>query len=576
MRWEFVDDLTDSTGTVHGELHGDARLGTGGLVVDGRSGYVSTGLISTALEGKTLREKTLAAWVTIRDLKKLEGGVIALENPDEGIVDAVVYGWGGTRRWVGGSHSTERLATFSGVEESANDPGRVHVALVYFGDGMVACYRNGERDGEAFRTDGPLTFEAGQTRILFGARQTPAGRDRLFDGVIHQASVYDRALGAEEVAAAASDFFTDEDAIVLRLDVAQRARRAALRAQIDKLSTIDTDPERAHTYCVVAIQPTEPTRIQDRGNPATLGEVVEPGGLACVSELEPGFGLPPDGPEGPRRVKLAEWITDSRNALFARTIVNRLWHYHFGVGMVSSPNDLGFSGGRPSHPKLIDYLASRLIESGWSLKALHELIVTSSTWQQSSRYRESPAAIDADNRLLWRKKRTRLEAEILRDAILDVSGQLNTQVGGPSYQDFKTFVFNSQFYEVIDAVGPEFNRRTVYRMGLRAGRHPLLDAFDCPDPSVAAPRRAVTTTPAQSLSLMNNSFVLRMAEHFAERVSDEVGTAAGAQIDRVFELAYGRGASDDDMESGRAFVETHGLAAFCRIVFNSNEFLYVD
>ena len=576
MRWEFFNSLTDSTKTVHGELHGDARLEPNGLVIDGVTGYVTTSPITTGTEGRAIDEKTLTAWVTIKDPNDIGGGVIALENPDEGIVDALVYGWARKRRWAGVGHTNERIATFAGVEEPAKNPERVHVALVYSRDGTVTCYRNGEQYGVPFRNKSLLTFEAGQTRLLFGVRQTPANHNRILEGLIHQASVYDRALAPEEVAAAAADFLIDEDMIIARLNVAQQARRVALRAQIDKLAAIDTTFDRVATYCAVALEPKEPTQIQERGNPATLGEVVAPGGMACVSGVSPAFGLPPDGPEGPRRVKLAEWITDKSNVLFSRTIVNRIWHYHFGAGIVPSPSDLGYSGGHPSHPELIDYLAARLIESDWSLKTLHELLVTSSTWRQSSRHRERPAAVDTNNRLLWRKSRTRLEAEALRDSILLVSGQLNTQVGGPSFRDFETYTHNSQFYEIIDAVGPEFNRRTLYRMGLRGCRHPLLDAFDCPDPSVTAPRRAVTTTPSQSLSLMNNSFALRMADHFADRVSGEVGAELPAQINRVFALAYGRRASDDEIESGRQFVEAHGLPAFCRVVLNSNEFLYVD
>jgi len=570
LRWDFVDDLSDTTGAVQGELHGDARLGSNGLMINGENGYVSTQPISIEL-----KEKTLAAWVTIGDPQKIEGGVISVENREEGIYDAVVYGWGGTRRWVGASLPlAKRLATFDGTEEPATDPNRVHVALVYTADGRITLYRNGKKDGRPFRTQGLLTFKGGQTRLLFGVRRTVA--DDLFDGVIHQASLYDRALNAAEVAAAASDVVSDEEAVIRRLDIPQQARRATLRAQIDKLSAINSDPERAAAYCTAAVQPEKPTAVQLRGNPATPGEVVAPGGLACVPGIDPDFGLPPDSPESQRRIKLAEWITHRRNPLFARTIVNRLWHYHFGRGIVDTPSDLGFNGGRPSHPELLDYLASRLIESGWSLKAIHELIVTSSTWRQSSRYQAQPASVDADNRLLWRKRRLRLEGEALRDAILHVSGQLNRQVGGPPYRDFTVYNFNTFFYTLIDAVGPEFNRRTLYRMWLRGNRPRLLDAFDCPDPSTTTPSRAKTTTPVQSLSLMNNSFVLRMSDRCAERVTVDVGTEPGAQIHRVFALAYGRSASADELESGHRFVEAHGLPAFCRVVFNSNEFLYVD
>ncbi len=185
-------------------------------------------------------------------------------------------------------------------------------------------------------------------------------------------------------------------------------------------------------------------------------------------------------------------------------------------------------------------------------------------------------AIDAGNRLLWRGNRTRLDAETLRDSILLAAGQLNDAVGGPSYQDFKTFNFNSQFYDMIDPVGEAFNRRTVYRMLIRSGRNRMLDAFDCPDPSATAPKRAVTTTPIQSLSLMNHSFVLRMADHFAERVVREAGDDADARIDRAVQIAWCRRPTATERESFVRFAEQHGLPALCRVLINSNEFLYVD
>jgi hypothetical protein len=169
----------------------------------------------------------------------------------------------------------------------------------------------------------------------------------------------------------------------------------------------------------------------------------------------------------------------------------------------------------------------------------------------------------------------RLDAETIRDSILLVSGQLNDDVGGPPYKDFESFNFNSQFYDVGDPIGPEFNRRTIYRMIVRSGRHRMLDAFDCPDPSATAPRRPSTTTPLQSLSLMNHAFVLRMAGHFADRVKSEATDSSG-QVRRAVELAWCRRPSDEELVMYEGFVSSHGLPAFCRVLINSNEFLYVD
>ena len=290
-------------------------------------------------------------------------------------------------------------------------------------------------------------------------------------------------------------------------------------------------------FSVYAVKPgtAEVTYVLDRGNAAVRREVVTPGGVASVAAINSSFGLAADSPDADRRRKLASWITQEQNPLFARVIVNRLWHYHFGAGLLETPNDFGFNGGRPSHPELIDWLASELITSGWSLKHTHRLIVTSATYRQASRHRPDCAAVDADNRLLWRKSPARLEAEALRDSILSVAGQLNPQYGGAPYRDFTTYVKNTQFYTMADPDSPDVYRRTVYRTWIRSGRNQLLDAFDCPDPSTTAPRRAVTTTPIQSLALMNNSFVLRMSDRFAERVIKEAGTDVSLQATRVYQ-----------------------------------------
>ena len=318
------------------------------------------------------------------------------------------------------------------------------------------------------------------------------------------------------------------------------------------------------------------THVLLRGNPANLGEVVSPAGVAAVGTGDDGFRLAQDADDADRRRQLANWITNARNPLFARVIVNRLWHYHFGMGLVPTPNDFGFNGGRPSHPLLLDWLASELIDSGWSLKHVHRLMVTSATYLQASRFRADCAAVDAGNRLLWRRSPARLEAEALRDSILSVSGQLNTKYGGAPYQDFDTHVHNSQFYKMTDPDGPEFYRRTIYRTWIRSGRNHLLDVFDCPDPSTTAPTRAVTTTPIQALALMNNSFILRMADRFAARVSKDVGANTVAQSNRVYELAYGRLPNEEETTVASKFIGTYGLSTFCRVVFNSNEFIHVD
>ncbi|MCA9046993.1 MAG: DUF1553 domain-containing protein, partial [Planctomycetaceae bacterium] len=220
--------------------------------------------------------------------------------------------------------------------------------------------------------------------------------------------------------------------------------------------------------------------------------------------------------------------------------------------------DFGFNGIRPTHPELLDFLANYLVEHDGSLKAVHKLIVTSETFCQSSRPRPEAMAADAGNQWLWRYAPQRLEAEVVRDTMLQVTGALNPQYGGPSYRNFETFNRNSQFYIMQDRVEPEYHRRTIYRMWVRSGRNQLLDALDCPDPSVTTPDRAVTTTPTQSLSLLNNSFVLRMADLLAGRAA-EGNDSTSAQVERMYELALQRQPRSEELEPAVRFVEGHGL-----------------
>jgi hypothetical protein len=247
------------------------------------------------------------------------------------------------------------------------------------------------------------------------------------------------------------------------------------------------------------------------------------------------------------------------------------------VGLVPTPSDFGFNGGRPSHPELLDYLAGELVRGGWKLKRLHRMMLLSSTYRQASRSVPTALKKDAENRLLWRMNPRRLDAEAVRDGVLAVSGELNTAIGGPGFRDWTVkSQGNNEIYTVFDAVGPEFNRRTLYRMVVRAGTSPLLDVLDCPDPSVATPRRTVTTTPLQALSLLNNAFMERNAEKWAERLRREAEKDVPGQIARAYRLAFGRDATSEEIQFGVRFAAQHGLNQFCLVLFNTNEFLYVD
>lgn len=351
--------------------------------------------------------------------------------------------------------------------------------------------------------------------------------------------------------------------------------RAHFQFELNQLQEHQARIKAANVYAVAPKKPGA-TFVLLRGNPNQPGAAVTPGGIAAVSAVATEFGLSDDSSEADRRRHLAEWITSPQNPLFARVIVNRLWQFHFGTGLVETPNDFGFNGGRPSHPELLDWLAAELVRSQWSLKYLQRLLVTSATYRQSSQNRPDARSIDAGNRLLWRKEPARLDAESLRDTLLALSGELNPSMHGPGFYDFRTHTDNSQFYAMLDPVGWTFQRRSIYRTWVRSGRSPFLDVFDCPDPSTKTPQRTATTTPLQALSLLNNSFVLRAAEQLAERVHREAGPDPASQVRALWLLSFGRSPDSEEQAASETLARHHGTAALCRVLFNSNELLYIE
>jgi hypothetical protein len=304
--------------------------------------------------------------------------------------------------------------------------------------------------------------------------------------------------------------------------------------------------------------------------------MVAPRGVASVVGSAFDFGLNADAPEAERRVKLAEWVTDPHNPLTPRVLVNRLWRNHFGQGFVETPSDFGFNGGRPSHPELLDWLAAAFVRGNWRIKPLQRLIVTSAGYRQASRPRPEAAAKDGENRLLWRKDPQRLDAETTRDAILAIAGELNPRMGGPGFLDVAIRNGLNTQYEPLDVSGAGFNRRTIYRSWIRSGTNSLLDTLDCPDPTVATPKRTVTTTPLQALALLNNPFMLNAAQKFAERLDREAGQDVASRIGRAYRLVYGRAASEAEAAAASQFVAAYGWRDFCLVLLNSSEFVYVD
>ena len=334
-------------------------------------------------------------------------------------------------------------------------------------------------------------------------------------------------------------------------------------------------PQAARVYTVIPQNPGV-TQVLDRGNVLNPIGAVAPAGIPAIKAIKADFGLANNAPDKQRRAKLAEWITHADNPLFGRVIANRVWHYHFGAGLVNTPNDFGFSGTAPSHPALLDHLALYLADQKWSLKALHRYIATSATYRQSSRLNAAAMKVDAGNRLLWRMSPRRMAAEEMRDTMLAASGKLNRELGGVGYRDVRAYSFKgSNFYDIIPQDKPEQFRRTIYRFSPRGARRNLLDTFDCPDSSALAPDRATTTTPLQSLALMNNRFVLSQSTIFADRLSTEVGEDIKSQLSLAHKLTLSRAVSPEEMALAVDFVKNHGMAAYCRVLLNTNAFLYV-
>ena len=295
--------------------------------------------------------------------------------------------------------------------------------------------------------------------------------------------------------------------------------------------------------------------------------------------LESRFQLTDPDNEGSRRAALARWITDPRNVLTWRSIVNRVWHYHFGRGLVDSPNDFGRMGARPTHPDLLDWLAGSFQESGGSFKHLHKLMVTSSAYRQSSQSNPRYARLDADNLYLWRMNRTRLDAECVRDAVLEITGKLDLTMGGPSVKQFiqspGIHVTPMVDYAGFNVDSPESCRRSVYRFIFRTLPDPFMDSLDCADSSQLTAKRNASVTSLQALAMLNNHFIVRESEHFAERVS-QPGTDLNGQIKAAYQLALGREPTTSEAKALKAYAARHGMANTCRIILNSNEFMFVN
>ncbi len=314
-----------------------------------------------------------------------------------------------------------------------------------------------------------------------------------------------------------------------------------------------------------------PVRMTDRGEWKSTGEAVGAGTPPALGRIEV------SGP-GARRTALAEWLTAPSNPLVARVMVNRIWQGHFGRGIVGTPNNFGRQGDPPSHPELLDWLASEFVERGWSVKEMHKLLMLSSTYRLSSSSSSENAAKDPDNLSLWRMNRRRLNAENIRDAVLSVAGTLNIKMGGrpvlpPLSKEERLGMWDKDDWpESLDP--SEHDRRSIYIFAKRQFPYPMFKTFDAPDPATSCGRRAVTTVAPQALTLLNSEFMLRSARALVERL--EPAKTPEEMVERAWELAFSRPPVSAETENSVEMLARAGPEEFSLMLFNLNEFVYID
>ena len=323
-----------------------------------------------------------------------------------------------------------------------------------------------------------------------------------------------------------------------------------------------------------------PSYFLIRGDPFSPGSEMSPGFLTVATHGDPPTVLPrQDGRTSGRRLALAEWIASRDNPLTARVIVNRIWHHHFGRGIVRTLDNLGQMGDPPTHPELLDWLAVEFMDRGWSIKELHRLLMTSEAYRMTASYEnEAGKAADPDNQFLWRYRPQRLEAEVLRDAIMTVSGGIDLTIGGPPifpYVPDAILESSKKGFWDNQPDGPEVWRRSVYVYRRRSLGFPFFDTFDLPDQNQTAAARNVSTVATQALTLMNNEFVLRQAELFAERLEQAEPNDLDRQIELAYRIALTRSPTAEQAEVARALATDQSLVDLTHVLLNLNEFLYL-
>ncbi len=512
---------------------------------------------------------------------------LADDKPDayERLVDRLLasprYGerWG--RHWLDVVHYGETHGYDKDKRRDNAWPYRDYVIRSFNEDKPYGRFIREQLAGDVLWPDDPTATIA--TAFIAAGPWDFVGHVELAEGSVEKAKT--RLIDRDDMVANIMSTFASVTAHCARchdhpfdpIPQAEYYRLQAVFAGVDRGDRPYPDPTRPDGAVVYAVQshPPRPVHVLARGNVEAPREEAAPGALSAVVGPDSVFALSDPNNEGARRAALADWLADERNGLTWRSIVNRLWHYHFGRGLVDTPNDFGRHGERPTHPELLDWLAAEFLDRGQSIKAMHRLIVTSAVYRQSSAHNPASLERDDENRLYWRMNRRRLEAEAVRDAVLSVSGKLELTMGGPSFELFDFKDDHSPHYKYTAVDEPRAWRRSVYRFIVRSVPDPFFETLDFPDPSLNTPVRNTTITALQALVMLNDPFMLRQAEYFAERLAS-VSNDAAEQVDVAFRLALGRRPSALETAEILELINKFGLTCACRWLFNTNEFEFID
>lgn len=351
--------------------------------------------------------------------------------------------------------------------------------------------------------------------------------------------------------------------------LSESEKKAAIETQRLLVSSKD-ELKKPSTAYVGTFSAPKPTYRLSRGDTMSPRERVLPNTIAVIGDLD----LPASATGPQRRAAFANWVGSRQNPLTARVMVNRIWQFHFGQGLVTTPNDFGINGSPPSHPELLDWLAAEFMDNNWSVKHIHKLILTSKTWKQDSRPNPQALIQDSSTQLLWRFPPRRLEAEAIRDSILAATNKLDRSVGGPGFSGFEVGNEYVRHYFPKKSHGPEDWRRMVYMTRVRKEVEAVFGVFDCPDGNQGTPRRTRSTTPLQALNLFNSEFVTQQAEFLAKRL-ESIDKDRDAIVAKSYQVCFGRNPSRREARLAIEMIEQVGLLQYCRVLLNSNEFVFI-